>query len=205
MRPSTIICLFRITLTNFRWVGRGKKLLFFLSYECKLKATKGGIQNNARQQQRKVIWALTELLNNSVHGWVLTLRTSLYRSIGEWSKASQQALLLAWWVYISQLYPQISRRMLLPVLVDEGMQHVKAHILQLPSQLYTLPKCSLLDETRSARVACSARSKLDHASRTAAPQTTSTSNHTEIARVCSKKKIAIGPKIESVGLHKTKL
>ena len=131
---------------------------------------------------REVTWALTELLNNSVHCWVLTLRTSLYRSIGEWSRAPQQALLLAWWVYISQLYPQISRRMLLPVLVDEGMQHVKAHILQLPSLLYTLPKCSLLDETRSARVACSAILVQTGPSRTAAPQTTSTSNHTEIAK-----------------------
>ena len=75
----------------------------------------------------------------------------------------------------------------MPVLVDEGMQHVKAYILQLPSQLYTLPKCSLLDETRSARVAYSAIFVQTGPSRTAAPQTTSTSNHTEIARVCSKK------------------
>jgi len=93
--------------------------------------------------------------------------------------------------------------MLLPVLVEEGMQHVKAHILQLPSQLYTLPKCSLLDETRSARVACSARSKLDQAEQ---------QHHKPQAQVTTLKslesalkKIAIGPKIESVGLHKTKL
>ena len=74
----------------------------------------------------------------------------------------------------------------------------------------TLPKYSLLDEAtskRSARVACSAISVQTGPSGTAAPQTTSTSNLTAIAktaRVCSKK-MAIGPKIELVRLPGTKV
>ena len=72
--PSTITSLFRVTLANFRWVGRGEKILsfFFLTFRntnLKLRI-KGGIQKNARQQQRKLTWALAELLNTLWSPWL---------------------------------------------------------------------------------------------------------------------------------------
>ena len=58
----------------------------FIQKKCKLKAIKGSIQEkNARQQQRKVTWALAESLNTLRTPWLgaYTLCTSLSRS--EWS------------------------------------------------------------------------------------------------------------------------
>ena len=54
-----------------------------------LKLLKAVYKKNARQEQRKVTWALAELLNTLRTPWlVLTLYTRPYRSIGEWSQGS---------------------------------------------------------------------------------------------------------------------
>ena len=55
-----------------------------------LKLLKAVYKKNARQQQRKVTWALAELLNTLRTPWLgaYTLCTSPYQSIGEWRQGS---------------------------------------------------------------------------------------------------------------------
>ena len=104
---------FQVTLENFKWVGRGRGKIV-MNANLKLLYKK----KNARQQQRKVTWALAKLLNTLRTRWlVLTLCTSPYRSIGEQNQGSTAGS--ASGVVSAQIYHQMSRKMLL---VDKEIQ-----------------------------------------------------------------------------------